>query len=250
VGVKSLILAAGYATRLWPLTLNTPKPLLDVKGKPIIEYTTEKLEKIGGIDTIYVVTNTKFVKNFDKWASAYNTGKQVCVIDDEIKSVDERRGSIGDILFSIENKNINDDLLIIAGDNLFNSPLDDFIKFCVSHKPSVTLGLFNVGDFQLAKQYGIAAVDKNKKVISFVEKPKDPPSTLAAMCLYFIPAAKLELIKAYRDEGRPLDLAGNFIEWLSKKENVYGYTFEGMWLDIGDKNSLKHAREGYKKENA
>ena len=244
--MKALILAAGYATRLWPLTLDKPKPLLGIKGKPIIEYATDKIKKIDEINTVFVVTNTNFVKNFKEWASAYNIDKKICVIDDEIKTVNERRGSIGDILYSIEHENIKDDLLIVAGDNLFNFSLNDFIKFAISHKPSVTIGLFNVNDYQLATQYGIAAVDGNKKITDFVEKPKQPPSTLAAMCLYFIPQEKLDLINVYKQQGHPLDLAGNFIEWLSKKESVYGYDFEGIWLDIGDKNSLKYARKNYR----
>ncbi len=240
-----LILAAGYATRLWPLTLNKPKPLLSVKNKPIIEYGIDKIKKIMGLNKIYVVTNRKFVKNFKKWASGYKINKEIRIIDDRMKTVNERRGSIGDILYSIESENIEEDLLVMAGDNLFNFPLRDFIKFSISHKPCVTVGLFNIGDKQLAKQYGIAAIDNNARISSFVEKPKQPPSTLAAMCLYFIPAAKFVLIEKYKQLGLPLDLAGNFIEWLSKKEPVYGYTFEGIWLDIGDKKSLKYARENY-----
>ena len=243
--MKALILAAGYATRLWPLTLNRPKPLLLVKNKPIMEYSADKIAKISGIDNIYVVTNTKFVRNFKKWASRYKINKQVIVIDDEIKTVNERRGSIGDILYSIERENIKDDLLIVAGDNLFNFSLNDFLDFCISRSPYVTIGLFNVNDKGLAKRYGIVSIDNNGKVVDFIEKPQEPPSTLAAMCLYFIPAPKLSLIEEYKQQGLPLDLAGNFIGWLSKKEPVYGYVFKGQWIDIGDKKSLKYAQENY-----
>ena len=246
--MKALILAAGYATRLWPLTLNRPKPLLPIKNKPIIEYSIDKIKKFIELNKIYVVTNTKFVKIFKKWASGYKIDKQVHIIDDEMKTVNERRGSIGDILYSIESENIKEDLLVIAGDNLFNFSLDGFMKFSISHKPCVTVGLFNVGDKRLARQYGIAAIDGDARISSFIEKPKEPPSTLAAMCLYFIPAAKFALIEEYKQQGLPLDLAGNFIEWLSKKEPVYGYTFEGIWLDIGDKKSLKYAKENYKEQ--
>ncbi len=239
------MLAAGYATRLWPLTLNKPKPLLPIRKKPIIEYAIDKVKNIDEIDTIYVVTNTKFVKNFHDWASSYKINKEIQIIDDEMKTVDERRGAIGDILYSIENKNMKDDLLVIAGDNLFDFSLDDFMAFSISHKPNATIGLFDVKSKELAKQYGIVDIDTNKKIADFIEKPKDPPSTLAAMCLYFIPAEKLNLIKQYQQDGLPLDLAGNFIAWLSKKEPVYGYSFQGVWLDIGDKKSLEHAQENY-----
>lgn len=244
--MKALILAAGYATRLWPLTLNRPKPLLPIKNKPIIEYSIEKLEKLVEVDNIYVVTNTKFVKNFKKWTSGYKTDKKIHIIDDKMKAVDERRGSIGDIIYSIESGNIKDDLLVIAGDNLFNFSLNNFVKFSISHKPYVTIGLFDVGDKQLAKKYGIAVINDGAKITDFIEKPKQPPSTLAAMCLYFIPPDRFSSIKEYKSEGLPLDLAGNFIEWLSKKEPVYGYTFKGLWLDIGDKRSLEYAQENYR----
>lgn len=244
--MKVLILAAGYATRLWPLTLDRPKPLLPIKEKPIIEYSIEKISGIKRLDTIYIVTNTKFVTNFVEWSKGCKINKEIKVIDDEMETVDEKRGSIGDILYSIEAENIKDDLLVIAGDNLFNFSLDAFIKFSLSNTHNVTIGLFDVKDTELCKQYGIVTIDKDKKITDFVEKPKDPPSTLAAMCFYFFPAKKLNLIKQYRDEGHPLDLAGNFIAWLSKKELVYGYPFEGIWLDIGDKESLKYAQENYK----
>lgn len=244
--MKTLILAAGYATRLWPLTLNRPKPLLPIKNRLIIEYCIDKIKNIDEIDKIYVVTNTKFVKNFKNWASDYKIDKRIQIIDDEMKTVDDRRGSIGDILYSIESENIKENLLVIAGDNLFNFSLNDFINFSISHKPYVTIGLFNVKNRKLARQYGIVTINDEAKITNFIEKPEEPQSTLAAMCLYFMPADKLYLIKEYKSEGLPLDLAGNFIEWLSKKEPVYGYTFEGMWLDIGDIKSLKYAQKNYR----
>ncbi|MBN1405215.1 MAG: nucleotidyltransferase family protein [Candidatus Omnitrophica bacterium] len=244
--MKSLILAAGYATRLWPLTLNQPKSLLPVKNKAIIDYIVDKIKKIDDLDDIYIVSNATFVKNFEDWKNSHKISKRISVVDNGIDNVNQRRGSIGDILFGIENKNIKDDLLIIAGDNLFNFDLTDFMKFCLSHKTSVTLGLFDVADRQAARQYGIAAIDSNSIITDFVEKPKDPPSTLAAMCLYFIPAAKLNLLTEYKNQGFALDFAGNFIEWLSKIEPVYGYAFKGMWLDIGDEKSLKFAQLNYK----
>lgn len=244
--MKVLILAAGYATRLWPLTKNRPKPLLHIHDKPIIEHSLDKIKNIDAIDRVYVVTNTKFVQSFQAWAASYDLGKNITVIDDGMTSVDERLGSIGDILFSIESENISDDLLVIAGDNLFNFSLDAYIHFSVSKRPALTLGLFDVHDKESSKRYGIVSVDSDKKVTGFLEKPEDPPSTLAAMCLYFIPREKLVKIKEYKAQGVSLDKAGDFVSWLSKNETVYGYTFNGVWLDIGDKESLEHAKQNYK----
>ena len=240
--MKTIILAAGYATRLWPLTLNTPKPLLRVGKKPMIEHIFASLENIKYINDIYIVTNTKFVRNFKDWKKSYRGGKKISVIDDGMKALKDRRGSIGDIIFSIDKRNITTDILVIAGDNVFDFDLTDFIKNAKANSPSTTIGLYDVGSIKLAKEYGIVALDKSCKITSFKEKPKQPKSTLAAMCLYCFPKQKIRLLKKYKRDGNPLDLAGSFIRWLSRKEPVYGHIFKGKWLDIGDKKSLKRSQ--------
>ena len=240
--MKTIILAAGYATRLWPLTLNVPKPLLPVGKKLMIEHIFAGLEDIKDVKDVYVVTNTKFVKNFKDWKKNYYSSKRISVIDDGMKTPEDRRGSIGDIIFSISKKKIDTDILVIAGDNIFDFNLVDFIKSAKEKSPSATIGLFDIGDVKFAKEYGIVALDKSRKITSFKEKPKHPKSTLAAMCLYYFPKQKIRHLKKYKADGNPLDLAGSFIKWLSDKESVYGYTFIGTWLDIGDKKSLKRAQ--------
>ena len=240
--MKTIILAAGYATRLWPLTLNMPKPLLPIGKKPMVEHILLRLEGIEKARDIYIVTNTKFVKNFKDWKNNYRSGKKISIIDDGMKTLEDRRGSIGDIIFSINKKKIDTDILVIAGDNIFDFNLSDFISRAKENSPSATIGLFDVGDIRSAKEYGIVALDKKCKITLFQEKPKQPKSTLAAMCLYYFPKQKIRLLKKYKVDGNPLDLAGSFIKWLSRKESVYGYTFAGRWLDIGDKKSLKRAQ--------
>jgi len=240
--MKILILAAGYATRLWPLTLNRPKPLLLIQKKPIIEYIMSKLKGIEGVDEVYVVTNTKFVKSFKEWTKKRKGREKISVVDDGMKTVDDRRGSTGDTIFSIKQRKIKSDLLIIAGDNILDCSLGDFVAKSRKNKPHATIGLFDVKNLKLAKQYGIVALSKSLKITSFQEKPQKPKSTLAAMCLYYIPKEKLKFFNRYKAEGNPLDLAGSFIKWLSEKENVFGYVFNGKWLDIGDKKSLRQAQ--------
>lgn len=240
--MKALILAAGYATRLWPLTLNRPKPLLPIQDKPILEYIIAKLKRIKTIDEIFIITNSKFVKNFEEWEKSFKSKHKISVVDDGISRLEERRGSIGDIIFAVEERRIDSDLLIIAGDNLFDFKIDNFVKEGERNSPSATTGLYDVKNLTLAKKYGIVELDGNSKMISFEEKPKKPKSTLAAMCLYYFPRAKLPLLKSYQSEGRPLDLAGRFIKWLSEREAVYGYIFKGTWADIGDKKSLEEAQ--------
>ncbi|NQT89760.1 MAG: nucleotidyltransferase family protein [Candidatus Omnitrophica bacterium] len=241
--MKVLILAAGYATRLWPLTLNRPKPLLPIGRKSILDHILARVSCVKGIDEILIITNSKFVKNFKKWKKVSKVKQKISIVDDGMVDLDERRGSIGDIIFAVKKKRIRSDLLVIAGDNLFDFNIDDFVEKSRKRAPSASIGLYRVGNKALAKQYGIVGLDKNSKIRSFQEKPKRPKSDLAAMCLYYFPGKKLSMLKKYQAEGNPLDLAGGFIKWLSERQNVYGYIFEGRWVDIGDKRSLKKAQK-------
>ncbi|MFH1868972.1 MAG: nucleotidyltransferase family protein [Candidatus Omnitrophota bacterium] len=241
--MKAIILAAGYATRLWPLTLNRPKPLLPLGKSSILGHIIEKVRTARGIDEILIVTNSKFVKNFNQWKISQKRGKKITVVDDGMKALDERRGSIGDIIFTIDEKNISSDVLVVAGDNIFDFKLDNFIEKSRSNSPRVTVGLFDIKKLNLANKYGIVELNSRQRIVSFKEKPKNPKSTLAAMCLYYFPKEKLPLLKKYQHDGSPLDLAGSFIKWLSQRESVYGYVFQGMWLDIGDKKSLRRAQK-------
>jgi glucose-1-phosphate thymidylyltransferase len=240
--MKAIILAAGYATRLWPLTLNMPKPLLPIGDKAMLEHIMEKLEAVKGIDEILIVTNSNFVKNFKEWKRSYKTEKKVSIIDDGINTPNQRRGAIGDVIFVIGRKHINSDTLVVAGDNIFDFGLEEFIKKGKANLPFATIGLFDIGALSLANKYGIVGLNGSNIIASFQEKPKNPKSTLAAMCLYYLPKRKLPLLKEYKDDGNPLDMAGSFISWLSERERVYGHTFKGVWFDIGDKKSLKQAQ--------
>jgi glucose-1-phosphate thymidylyltransferase len=240
--MKAIILAAGYATRLWPLTLDKPKPLLPVGGKPIIDHIIKRLEKINGLSEIHIVSNTKFVSAFMQWKKNYKCKKKIFVTDDGMKTLDERRGSIGDTIFTVEKRKINTDILVVAGDNLFDFDLDAFINQARLNSQNASIGLFDIKDKKLAKEYGIVSLNKDLTIASFEEKPSKPKTTLAAMCLYYFPKDKIRLIKKYKADGHPLDLAGSFIKWLSQRENVYGHVFKGRWLDIGDKKSLKKAQ--------
>ncbi|MFH1645822.1 MAG: nucleotidyltransferase family protein [Candidatus Omnitrophota bacterium] len=241
--MKVLILAAGYATRLWPLTLDKPKPLLPIGKKPMLEHILEHIRPLKGVDEVFVVTNSKFVKHFLVWKKNYRFPAKITVVDDLMKTLEDRRGSIGDILFTIDERKIQSNLLVIAGDNIFDFDVDDFMKKAKANSPKVSIGLYDVKNKVLAKQYGIVGLNNNSRVVSFDEKPKIPKSTLAAMCFYYFPRNNFKLLRQYAKEAPSLDLAGNFIRWLALKEPVYGYVFDGLWLDIGDKKSLKKAEK-------
>ncbi len=240
--MKILLLAAGYATRLYPLTLNTPKPLLPVAGRTVLEFIFDLIEPLKEVDEVFIVTNKRFYQAFDAWRRSFKSSKRITVIDDGTTSNETRLGATGDIEFVIEKKDIKDDLMVLAGDNLFKADLSPFLDFCASKRPSVTIGLYDIKDLILATRYGIVSIDKNSKVIDFKEKPASPQSTLAAMCLYFFPEERLGIMKRYLEIDTAKDAPGYFLEWLYKREPVFGYVFKDKkWFDIGDKKSYEDA---------
>lgn len=241
--MKALIMAAGYATRLYPLTENQPKPLLPVAGKPIIEYIIEKLEAFSNIDTIYVVTNNKFYSHFEEWKRSFAYRIPIEIINDGTLTNDDRLGAIGDMHYVITHKNTNDDLLVVAGDNLFDFDLGKLRDF--SRDKGIVICAYDVGDYSLATRYGIVSVDAQGKVVSFVEKPAQPPSTLAALGVYLFKRDKIALLRKYVREGNNTDAPGYFIQWAYKVDDVYSYVFHGQWYDIGDLKSYEAANKLY-----
>jgi len=244
--VKALILAAGYATRLYPITKEYPKPLLKVNRRPIIDYIIEKLTTIDDIDKIIVVTNSKFMSQFRKWRMKLKVNKHINLIDDLTKDNESRRGAIGDIDFVIEKKSIKDDLLVIGGDNLFDSNLKDFFGFVKNNKNNPVIGAYNIRNKVDAMKYGVIKLDKENKVIDFKEKPRNPKSALVAMCLYYFPKERLRLIREYlNSKVEKIDATGFYIDWLREKVPVYAFVFSGRWFDIGDYRFYNEAKEAF-----
>ncbi len=242
--MHAIILAAGYATRLYPLTENTPKPLLNIAGKPIIEHIIRKLEQINQIEKIYVVTNDKFEQHFKKWLNNYDAEKSIGIINDGTKSNEDRLGALGDIHYVINLKNLDSDIIVVAGDNLFELNLVDVVNFFKKRKSNVVV-LHDIKDFELAKHYGIVEVNNNL-VVNFEEKPVSPKSTLASTGIYLFPKKTITLIKKYIAQGNNPDKTGNFVEWLHKREAVCSYITEKKWYDIGSIEQLEKANKYYK----
>ncbi len=241
--MKALILAAGYATRLYPLTQNTPKPLLKLRTRPIIDYILEKIEQVGDINRISVVTNNKFYAQFDEWLTpklAYSPERYI-LINDGSNTVEDRLGAIGDISLAIEKGKIEDDLLIVAGDNLFDFNLNDFIKFGLEKKPSHSICLYLPNNNPDFSRFGIAQINESSQVVDFEEKPEIPKSNLIATCIYFIPKEKLYLITKYLRDGNHNDTPGSYMRWLAKNDEVYGRICDGTWFDLGDFDAISEA---------
>ena len=244
IKMKLLILAAGYATRLYPLTLNQPKPLLPVAGKAMIDHVIEKFAPCPEIDEIEVVTNNKFAGHFEAWAkeaaSRYH-GKKIRIFNDRTTSDVDKLGAIGDIRFVIQQGGIDDDLLIVAGDNLFSDPLKDFVT--QARQKGILLGVYDVGDWEVIKKYGNVAVDGDERLNYFEEKPPKPRSTLAAIALYHYPRRALPLIEQYIREGNNPDQPGRLVQWLYTRQPVYTWLVRGQWLDIGSKETYEEANK-------
>ena len=250
--MKVLILAAGYATRLYPLTQNQPKPLLPVAGKPMIEYVLDNIAPIGGIDRVYVVTNAKFAGHFQKWADNYRATKSkldFTIVNDQSTDDTNKLGAIGDLHLVLTKEKVDDDLIVVAGDNLFSQSVEGFGKFC-REKNAPGLAVYDVGSLEEIKKYNSISMDAEGKITFFEEKPKNPTSTLTGIALYYHPKSALPLIKQYIAEGNNPDQPGRLVQWLYPRVPFYTWVVPGIWYDIGSKESLEEANKVFANEES
>jgi glucose-1-phosphate thymidylyltransferase len=237
--MQAIVLAAGYATRLYPLTENVAKPLLPVGGRPMLDYLINAIRAVDEIDAIHVVTNHKFAQDFTDWAEAH---ADVTVHDDGTTSEDDRLGAIGDIAFVIDRAGLNnDDLLVVAGDNLFDYSLADYISWWHGKGDASAVVLYDVGDLELVKKYSSVDLDSDERLTSLTEKPDHPTSTLVATAAYIYHRSHVALVHTYLAEANSPDQPGRFLVWLVPRAPVYGYTVSGDWRDIGDAQQLLDA---------
>ena len=241
--MNTLILAAGYATRLYPLTLDKAKPLLVVGGKPIIEWVVDNLVGVPHLETIYVVTNDKFAAHFEAWSKRYqkqHSEFKFKIINDGSTSDEDKLGAIGDMNLVVTRENLGQSsLLIIAGDNLFTESLATFVN--CARGSDATVAVYDVGDLEAIKKYGNITVDAEGIITRFEEKPKKPQGTLAAIALYYYSPAVLSLLTTYLAAGNNADQPGRFVQWLYTRKPVKTFEIKGKWLDIGSKETLENA---------
>lgn len=240
--MKTLLLAAGYGTRLYPLTKDRPKPLLEVGDRPMVEHILTKVTELDEMHEVILVSNNKFYEDFQNWARQTSWPWPIQVLNDGTEEDGERLGAIGDVQYSIEQASIDDDLLVLAGDNLFDFSLKGLVNTFHETRSNV-IGTLRFDDESKLSKYGIVDTDENGRVIDFVEKPEDPPSNLVAMAMYLFPREKLDLIEEYLSQGGNPDEPGWYITWLVENDRVYAHPYEGNWFDIGDKDSLNKANE-------
>ena len=237
--MKCLILAAGYATRLYPLTENFPKPLLEVNGKTILDWLIEDIGSLA--DEFIVVTNHKFAQHFEKWAY----GQNIRIVDDGTCTNDTRLGAVRDIQYAVEKASLDDDLLIIAGDNLLNFSLQGFIRYAQKKKTTCIMRYWEPDVNKLHKT-GVAEVDDTDRVTGMEEKPANPKSNWCTPPFYIYKAADVPLVKKGIEAHCGVDAPGSLIAWLCTQTTVHAYEMPGRRFDIGNLDSYYLVQNTYK----
>ena len=240
--MKLIILAAGYATRLYPLTLNQPKPLLPVAGKPMLEHVLDNIATIDDITHAYIVTNNKFATHFENWAKAYRPDLHFgfTIVNDGSTDDSNKLGAIGDLHLVMTKHEINEDIIVVGGDNLFSNDLAAFGAYCKQQNAPVT-GVYDVGDLEAIKKYNAIDIDEQNRIVYFEEKPKVPKSTLTGIALYYYPVSTLPLIHQYIAEGNNPDQPGRLVQWLYPRVPFYVWKVPGLWYDVGSIETLEEA---------
>lgn len=241
--MKCLILAAGYATRLYPLTENFPKPLLPVGNKTILDWLVDDLVNSTEIDEVVIISNHKFAGHFEDWK--INKKKirpyKITIIDDGTNTNETRLGAVKDIQLAVEKLNLTDDLLVMAGDNVLDFSLSEFVQFA-KRKGSSCVMCHEEKELKRKQKTAIITVEYNDKITSYEEKPKEPKGDLAVPPFYYYRASDVKRIQEALDDGCGYDAPGSFAAWLSAKTTMYAYCMPGKRYDIGDMNSYEYVK--------
>jgi len=240
--VKVVLLCAGYATRMYPLTRDFPKALFEVAGKPILTHLLDRIANLPGVDEVVLLSNHRFAPQFEAWARNARCPWPIRVIDDGSTEESNRLGALGDLALAVRETPLADhDALVVAGDNLVLFDLAPLARTFASRR-APQLALRRAANDASRSRYGEALLDRSGRVVRFREKPPDPESDLAAIALYFLPPATWPLLERYLAEGGNRDAPGHFVAWLVRETPVYGEPIAGPWYDIGDLDSLARAR--------
>jgi len=239
--MKAVILAGGYAKRMWPLTKDRPKHLLPIAGRPMLDYVIASLDPVSNFEEIYISTNRKFQSQFEEYIKNLQMDK-IRLFVEETHSEEEKMGSVGALGYLIRENGIDDELLVIGGDNIFSFKMTDFIDY-FHEKRAEVIALYDIKSREKARLYGVVQIDERYKIIDFQEKPENPQSTLISTACYAFTKKGVRSVLKYLEEGNDPDKMGHFIEWLFRHEDVYGFVFSGTWFDIGSFESYKAADE-------
>jgi glucose-1-phosphate thymidylyltransferase len=246
--MKNIVIAAGYATRLGELTKNFPKPLLKIGNNTILGRMLEDIDLIPEIDEHIIITNHKFAPIFEQWANEQHYSKKVTIIDDGTETNDTRLGAVCDLLFAMDQLSINDDMLVVAADNLLFFSFADFVKFA-KVKDSSCIICHEQKDITKLQRTGVVVLDENNKVLNMEEKPEVPKSTWAVPPFYIYLKKDLELVRNCIDNGCGKDAPGNLAHYLCQHTTMHAWpmagTGENLRFDIGSLDTYKEACEKY-----
>ena len=241
--MKCLILAAGYATRLYPLTENFPKPLLEVAGKPILDWLIDDMASTGMVEEYIVISNHKFAHIFEEWAAKKSEVK-IRVIDDGTTSNETRLGAVKDIQFAIEQLHLDDDLLVMAGDNLLDFSLGEFMRYGKAKNATCVMRYYEANEAKLHKT-GVIEIDASDGILSFEEKPAQPKSHWCVPAFYYYTREDSHLIEKGIESGCGTDAPGSFIAWLCGQTKVYAWEMPGRRYDIGNLESYEEVKKTF-----
>lgn len=240
--MKCLILAAGYATRLYPLTENFPKPLLEVQGRTILDWLIDDIDTLGAVDEYVVISNHKFAHFFEEWAE--KKAQKITVVDDGTSSNETRLGAVRDIQFAIDALELDDEMLVIAGDNLLNFSLTEFVRYAKEKGTSCIMRYYEASEARLQK-CGVVCVDANDRILNMEEKPKEPKSHWCCPPFYFYTKDDAKLVKKGIESGCGVDAPGSYIAWLCTQTAVHAMEMPGKRFDIGNLESYETVQKEY-----
>jgi len=246
MAVTAILLAGGYATRLYPLTQDTPKALLPLGQGVILDAVVKSLERVPGIDQRVVVTNHRFAEQFRAWQRRCRS--DVRIVDDGTDTVERRLGAIRDLELARTQAGGRGDVLVVGTDNLFTWPLEDFVAQAQRHLPHASIALWEAPSAEAATHFGVVTRDPSSRITSFVEKSPQPPSREVALCVYYFPGQVRPAIREFLAGSGNADAPGYFIQWLARREAVYGLMMPGAWYDIGTLDAYQEVVKAWSNE--
>ncbi len=231
--MDAVVLAGGYATRLWPITLRRAKPLLPIAEGQLLDHVLSPIEDEERVDDVYVSTNERFADDFRTYLGGRGSDAEV-VVEPTMRE-DEKLGTVGALAELVDSEDLDSDTLVVAGDNLFSFDVSDLLDFYLERQEPC-LAAYDVGSREEAKGYGLVTLDDDR-VTGFQEKPSQPDSTLVSTACYVFPGELLESFDSYLADDNNPDAPGYYLEWLHTRKEVYAYVFEGAWFDVGTPES-------------
>ena len=241
--MKCILLAAGYGTRLYPVTKDKPKALLEINNKTILNYILDKIESSKKISKVYLVSNNKFFNQFKDFIKKSNYKKEIELVNDETNYEETSLGAFGTLYYALKQKNIDEDVLVIASDNLFDFSLDEFVNYA-KLKNRTCIGVYDIKDNNKARSYGVVEVNQDR-IIKIEEKPQNPSSTLVSLACYFIRQQDLIYLHNYAKKKVHSQNLGNLIKYLLENISLNAYLIKGKWFDVGNLDEYERAKREF-----